>query len=680
MGILRHALPSSNWTRAIAFGSIFLLGPMLPARGQQQAPVDYTAMPMEDLMDIEVTSVSKKEQKLTQTAAAVYVVTEEDIRRSGATSIPEVLRMVPGLEVARISGNKWAVTARGFNGRYSNKLLVLVDNRPIYDPSFSGVLWEFQDVLMEDIDRIEVIRGPGAAMWGANAVNGVIHIITRQAGSEKGGFVSAGGGDEGAFQLARWEGEAGKNLGYRLYLKNTDADQGLATLVDGNAGDLPWKQIHGGGRADWQVSPEDSLTIEAEGSGTDLDELIHFGTLQTGFGPMLRTNTSYNSGDVSVQWKRKPSDTSDMRLQFFYEEHNYDQAIAIKEGYHVADLDFQYRTVLSPRHELMWGGGFRYSVNNQHNFGNYAFLPPNRSDPLYTGFVQDQISIRPDTLVLTLGTKIEHNNYTGVEVQPGVRLSWTPGSHHELWASVARAVAPPSRVQGDMQVDLGSAVLPDGLPMEYRLVGNPKVGSERMIAYEGGYRLHHQGFALDIAGFCNAYRDLRTLQAFPGVVEGSPTSPELVVPIMYMPAEHGVTYGSEVFGQWQVSGRWRVSGSVTLLLMDLHEDLVGASMTPRPLDGSSPSRQFQVHSYFDLTRKIELDTSFYQVGRIASLLVAAYASVDVRLGWKLTRSLELSLASQNLFNHPHVEFVAEDPTIPTMKIGRTAYAKVTWRF
>jgi iron complex outermembrane recepter protein len=675
-------LSVSNWTSAIAFGGLLMLGPTLPlARGQQQPPVDYAAMPLEDLMDIEVTSVSKKEQKLTQTAAAVYVISQEDIRRSGATTIPEVLRMVPGLEVARISGNKWAVTARGFNGRYSNKLLVLVDNRPIYDPSFSGTLWEFQDVLMEDIDRIEIIRGPGAAMWGANAVNGVIHIITRQAGTEKGGFVSAGGGDEErAFETARWEGEAGKSLGYRLYLKSSDRDQGLATLPDGNAGDLPWKQIHGGGRADWQVDSKDSLTMQAEGSASELSELIHFGDTQFGFGPMQRMDTSYDSGDVSVQWKRKPSDTSDMRLQFFYEQHEYDQSIAIKEGFQVADLDFQYRTALSPRHELMWGGGFRYSVNNQKNFGVYAFLPPNRSDPLYTGFIQDEISIRPEKLVVTLGTKIEHNNYTGVEVQPGARLSWTPRPHQEFWTSVARAVSPPSRVQVDMQVDTGSAVEPDGMPIEYRLVGNPQVGSEKMIAYEGGYRLHYKGFSLDFAGFSNAYRDLRTLQLMPGVVEGSPLLPEVVVPIMYMPAEHGFTYGSEISGQWQVSGRWRVSGSATLLLMDLHEDLTGVPMTPRPLDGSSPSRQFQVHSYFDLTRKIEFDTSLYQVGQIASLQIPAYVRVDARLGWKVTRSLELSAASQNLFNHPHVEFAAEDPTVPTMKIGRSAYVKITWRF
>jgi iron complex outermembrane receptor protein len=672
----------SNWTRAVAFGSVFLLGPTLrPARAQQPPPVDYAAMPLEDLMDIEVTSVSKKEQWLRQTAAAVYVITQEDIRRSGATTIPEVLRMVPGLEVARISGNKWAVTARGFNGRYSNKLLVLVDNRPIYDPSFSGVLWEFQEVLLEDIDRIEVIRGPGATMWGANAVNGVIHIITRQAGSENGGLLSAGGGDEErTSETARWEGEAGKSLGYRLYLKNTDRDQGLATLPEGGPGDMPWKEIHGGGRADWQISGKDSLTVQGEASATDLAEVIHFGSSQLGFSPMERMDTSYDSGDVSLQWKRKPSDTSDMQLQFFYEQHNYDQSIAIKEGFQVADLDFQYRTALSPHHELMWGGGFRYSVNNQRNFGVYAFLPPHRSDPLYTGFIQDEISIRPEKLVLTLGTKIEHNNYTGVEVQPGARLSWTPGPHHELWVSVARAVAPPSRVQVDMQIDVGSGTLPNGLPIVYRLVGNPQVGSEKLIAYEGGYRLHRKGFSLDFAGFCNTYRDLRTLQVFPSFLETSTLPPQVVVPLMYVPAAHGSTYGSEISGQWQPSGRWRVTASTTLLRTDLHQDLMGAPNTTGPLDAASPTLQFQAHSYLDLTRKIEFDAALYQVGRIQSLQVPAYARVDVRLGWKLTRSVELSLASQNLFNHPHVEFVAEDPTVPTMKIGRSAYVKLTWRF
>jgi iron complex outermembrane recepter protein len=390
-------------------------------------------------------------------------------------------------------------------------------------------------------------------------------------------------------------------------------------------------------------------------------------------------NTSYDSGDISLQWKRKPSDTSDMRLQFFYEQHSYNQSSAAKENLQTADLDFQYRTVLSPRHELMWGGGFRYSLTQGHDFGPYTFLPPNRSDPLFSGFFQDEISIRPETLVLTLGTKIEHNNYTGVEVQPGARLSWAPSPHQELWASVARAVSPPSLMNVGMQVSTGTFASPGGLPIETFLVANPQLGPETMIAYEGGYRRHYKRFSLDIAGFRNDYRDLRTLQTFPGVFEASP-SPQVVVPSKYVPATHGSTYGSEISGQWQVSGRWRVSGSATLLLMDLHEDLFGMPATPLPLDGSSPSLQFQVHSYFDLTRKIEFDTSLYQVGRIASLQVPAYVRVDARLGWKLTRSLDISLASENLLNHPHVEFVGEDTTNPVMKIGRSAYAKVTWRF
>ena len=638
-------------------------------------------MPLEDLMDVEITSVSKKEQKLAQTAAAVSVITQEDIRRSGATTLPEVLRMVPGLEVARISGNEWAVTARGFNGRASSKLLVLVDNRPIYDPSFSGVLWEFQEVELEDIDRIEVIRGPGAAMWGANAVNGVISIITRQAGSEKGGFVSVSGGDEErAVETARWDAGLGANLGYRLYLKNTDRDQGLATMPEGGPGGLPWKEIHGGGRVDWKLSDKDSLMVEGEASATDLDEVVHFGSTQFGFSPMERMTTSYDAGDISLQWKRKPSDTSEMQLQFFYDQHNYHQPLAIQEGLQVADVDFQYRTALSERHELMWGAGFRYSKNDQHNSAIYTFHPADRSDPLYSGFVQDQISIRPDRLILTLGTKIEHNNYTGMEVQPGARLSWMRSPHQEVWASIARAVSTPSRIYTDLEVNVATLFSPGGPEIVSRLIGNPNLLSEQMVAYETGYRLHYNAFALDLAAFTNVYRDLRSLQLLPSFVDTTTNPPVVVMPLEYFPKQHGITYGSEVAAQWQAAAHWRVSASTTILRMDLTEDPVGTLATPRPLDGSSPSLQFQAHSDLDVTRKIQFDTSLYQVGRIASLDVPAYVRIDARIGWKLTRSLELSLASQNLLNHPHVEFVAEDGTTPTMKIGRSAYAKLTWRF
>ena len=677
---------SPVWKRLIAIVGLCLAGGIPPAGyGQTDTPVDLYALPLEDLLKIKVTSVSRKEQSLKDTPAAVFVVTQEDIRRSGYTTLPEVLRMVPGLQVARISGTEWAITARGFNGRYANKLLVLLDGRPIYSPTFSGVFWEYVDVVLEDIDRIEVIRGPGATMWGANAVNGVISIFTRRAGTEHGGFVSAQGGDfERQSQTARWEDQAGKGFGYRVYCRDSLREQDFATPLNGGAANGPWHNQHAGGRIDWQATDKDSLSVEAEGYRSAIDEMQAFAFPTPPFGAFKHVSTRYESGDVTLRWNHKQSETSEMTLQFFYDQHDLDQSnptvSGIGEGLKQADLDMQYRTRVSPRHELIWGAGFRYSVNDQRNSFTIGFLPAHRADPLYTAFVQDEISLIPNTLLLTLGSKIEHNNYTGMEVQPGVQLFLSLDTHQGLWASVSRAVSTPARNYTDLAITGFYGLLPTGLPTFVNTQGNPDAPSEKVMAYETGYRLHAKRWALDAAGFFNRYNDVKDLEALAPIMQLSGRTPQLSIPLEYFPTIHGSSYGLELSGYWNPTNRWRLSASDTLMLMDLKNAPVGTVLYNGPLDGSSPTNQFQVHSGWDLTRKLELDTALYHVGRIGSLQVPSYTTVDAHIGWKLTSRLELGLAAQNLLNESHLEFVPEDPSIPSMNIGRTANVKLTWRF
>ncbi|MRR07522.1 MAG: TonB-dependent receptor, partial [Deltaproteobacteria bacterium] len=400
--------------------------------GSDGQNLNLSELGLEDLMNIQVTSVSKKEQKLSDAAAAVFVVTREDIRRSGATSIPEVLRMVPGIQVARLDANKWAVSARGFNDRFADKLLVLMDGRTVFTPLFSGVYWDVQDTMLEDIDRIEVVRGPGAALWGANAFNGVINIITKHSQETQGGLLSAGGGtEERGFGGARFGGRVGDDTYYRLYAKYFSRDAGVD--ASGDRGEDDWSVLRGGFRVDSDLSANDSVTVQGDIYRGKEGETYTIPLLIPPFSRTFDWDTDIAGSNILSRWTRTLSDTADMTLQLYYDRTERDMAI-IGEDRDTIDVDFQNRFKCGSRHEIVWGWGYRFSHESITNKVAITFAPNRRSDNLYSFFAQDDISLIEDRLRLVLGSRFEHNEFTGWEIQPNIRLIWTPDYRQTVWA------------------------------------------------------------------------------------------------------------------------------------------------------------------------------------------------------------------------------------------------------
>ncbi|MGH9664748.1 MAG: TonB-dependent receptor plug domain-containing protein, partial [Bryobacteraceae bacterium] len=432
--------------RGVALQAILFLVLAAPLGASPQngakPPANLGDASLEELMNVEVTSVSKKDEKLSQTAAAIYVITQEDIRRSGATTIPDLLRMAPGLDVAQIDTNIWAVSARGFNSRFANKLLVLVDGRSVYSEIFSGTFWDSQDMVLEDIDRIEVIRGPGATMWGADAVNGVVNIITKPAKDTQGGLMSAAGGaGERGFGELQYGGRLGSQGYYRAYAKTLDRGPELATDPGEAQGD--WSTAGGGFRLDWNTSPRDSVLAEGNiyGSGgrREIDQVMPappFSTENVG-------RAEANGGSLMSRWQRRLSNGAEIGVQVSY-DHAYRDALAFRFTENVADVDFHYRLPLGERNSLVWGLGYRFTDLAMNGTFGVNLSPQNRQDNLFQGFVQDEWALIPDRVTFTAGSKFEHNPFTGFEIQPGMRLAWTPAPLHTFWVAVSRAVRTPA--------------------------------------------------------------------------------------------------------------------------------------------------------------------------------------------------------------------------------------------
>jgi iron complex outermembrane recepter protein len=451
------------------------------ALSAQQRPPDLAELSLEDLMNVRVTSAAKKEQALSQTPAAVYVITGEDMRRSGITTLPDALRLAPGVDVAQLSSDTWAVSIRGFNGLHSNKLLVLIDGRSVYSSVFSGVLWNKEDLMLEDVERIEVIRGPGAALWGANAVNGVINIITKSAHETQGGLLTLGGGmyDRGLGQ-ARYGSSDGHNLDYRLYGKyfNRNSLGGVANVYQGSG----WDMTRGGFRADWNPATHDTLIAEGSIYRGETGELAYQIIPPMAFlGPAPLVDS--NGGDLLLRWKHTLAGGAEMAWQAYYDR-THQGNFVFGQNENVFDLDFQHHVPLAGRHDVIWGGGFRSTQvrSTQANFTT-ASIQPDTDLHLFSAFVQDEIALVPQRLWVTAGSRFEHNDYTGWEVQPSLRLLYKLQPHQ----AVSRAVRTPSVYEESIQMPVPLA---PGVPIPATLVGNPNLSSESLLAYELGYRVN----------------------------------------------------------------------------------------------------------------------------------------------------------------------------------------------
>jgi len=468
---------------------------------------DLTDLSLEELMSIEVTSVSKKEQNLFLTPAAVHVITEEDIRRSGATNIPEALRLVPGLSVAQVDTNKWAITSRGFNGLFASKLLVLIDGRSVYTPLFSGVYWDVQDTLLEDLDRIEVIRGPGATVWGANAVNGVINIITKRSEETQGSFISSGGGSqETGFAGLRYGGSVGEDLHYRIYTKYFN--RGNFARSSGLEGADQWDVSRGGFRLDWKVSEKDSLTLHGDFYDGDMGQTLIFPTLSPPFTVVLDDRTQVVGGNLVGRWTRTVFDKSEIEVQTYYDRSERNGAL-LGEVRDLFDLELKHHWSRSEGHDVVWGFGYRVTSDELRNSIVVSLDPLSRTDHLFNGFLQDEITLAPDGLWLTVGSKFEHNSYTGWEIQPSAKLMWMPHHRHALWTGVSRAVRMPARTNSEFRINFAAYPDPTGLLTLISIFGNPDLSAEDLLAYELGYRFQPKSsLSFDVATFYNVYKDL----------------------------------------------------------------------------------------------------------------------------------------------------------------------------
>jgi iron complex outermembrane recepter protein len=630
---------------------------------------------LDDLIQVETFNpkaglAARKVQKLSDTAAALFVITQEDIRRAGITRIAEALRMVPGVQVARIDANKWAISARGLNGQYTSKLLVMVDGRSVYTQLRSEVFWDVQDLLIEDIERIEVIRGPGASLWGANAVNGVINIVTKSAKETQGTLLTThfGHNKEQAIIGIRQGGELENGLSYRIYGKFYEHENFVN--AQGQEHNDNWEMKRGGFRLDWENSERDTLTFQGDAyQGTANQQLFvvfpQFGPLNDqvdteGFNLLGRWQRDFTHGNIILQT---------------YLDHTERQDASLGEIRKTYDIDFQHRWQRNETQEIIWGLGFHHTRDHIKNSIALTYEPDKRGDNLFSAFIQGEFLLNPD-LRLTAGTKVEHNDYTGFEIQPTLRGLWTINPQHSLWAAISRAVRTPSRSEANASLN---AIIPtpEGFA-RINSISNQDFQSENLLAYELGYRFNlAQQFLLDMSLFFNQYDKLRNLV----------NKPLTMSPILKFQTNnqmYGEIFGLELATHWQVLETWRLVGTYSYLQVQLHLDGITIPLIPigESEENENPHHQATLRSLLTLPHHLEFDTALYYVDNVPQKSAAHYLRTDVRLGWKPISALDLSIGVRNLFDKQHREFgdVFSGNTVIASEVPRTFYLQLKYQF
>ncbi len=656
---------------ALAVALLYLPAIALAAEASEDipSPSRLKKLSLEELLDIDVTSVSKYPEKLSIAAAAITALTQEDIHRSGVSSIPEALRLIPGMSVARLDSHNWAISSRGFNDIFANKLLVMIDGRTVYTPLFSGVFWEVQDTMLEDIDRIEVVRGPGATLWGANAVNGVINIITKSARQTQGLLITAGGGtEERAFTSIRYGVKVNPDAFLRVYAKYYDRDS--AVLANATDAHDSWDMFRAGFRLDWDPNQQNALTLQGDIYAGREDQ-TYFVPIRT-FPFAARTPATLNvaGGNVLGRWTRNFSNASTLTVQAYYDRTVRNTPI-FSETRDTGDFDLQHRFTLGDRQEVVWGLGYRATGDNLKNTLNVTILPASRTLQLFSAFVQDDISIVPERLRLTIGSKFEHNDFTGLEVQPSVRALWTPGRAQTIWAAVSRAVRTPSIAETSIRLNPAPpAPIPPG---RLTINGNPAMDSEKLVAYELGYRVQPiDQLKFDLALFYNDYDQLRTLEP----IRPGPVSPSLVANNL-----EGHTYGAETTVTAQVSQSWRLQGSYSYLKAHLHPKAGSRDLRSEGIaEGSSPRHQFFLRSLFDLGWGIQFDSTLRYVDALPWPGIPSYVTLDARLAWSPRENVEFAVIGQNLLDDRHPEFAPTFIGTQPTEVQRSVFGTMTLRF
>ena len=596
------------------------------------SPGALKKLSLDELMSIEVRSVSRRPERLSEAASAVQVITQEDIRRSGATRLTEALRLAGNLAVTQIDAAQWSISARGFNSPLANKLLVLIDGRSVYTPLFAGVFWDAQDVMLEDIAQIEVISGPGATQWGANAMNGVINVTTRRANDTQGLLLLGAGGSELHGKAgARYGGALGPNARFRVYGQYGDRDG--TTGPDGNPVGNDWTMGQGGFRVGWDPSSDDHFTFQ----GDLYEDRVNL----AGGNELFHRNINLLS-----RWSHRLSERSDLRVQAYFDRGRREVLPLESDLLETLDLDLQHHIALGERNDVVWGVAYRQVWDD---FSSPVLPPEIQQTALTTvsAFAQDEIALVPSRLHLTLGTKLEHNEYTDFEVQPSLRLAWQAAERQTVWAAVSRAVRTPSRLDRD-------------------LLPGQDFGAETLLAYELGYRAQAaERLSLSLATFYHDYDDIRS-------VETSPT-------VRLANGQEGESYGAELTVRYTPIDRWQLQAGWTELRVDIGPKEGSTDMTFGRSEAADSRRNLYLRSFLDLPRGLSLDGGFRYVSRITNPDIATpgYGELDLRLAWLPVPRLELSLTGQNLLHQDHPEFGFAGTT---QSIKRGVYTKVVWGF
>jgi iron complex outermembrane receptor protein len=643
---------------------------------------DLNDMTLEDLMNVQVTSVSKKAEAIADAPAAVTVIDQDAINRSGFSTIPDLLRLVPGMEVARINSYTWAISARGFNDQYANKLLVLQDGRTLYSPIDGGVFWNSVDYVIQDLDRIEVIRGPGATLWGSNAVNGVINITTKDARDTQGWLVSGRGSNDDSGLSARYGGKIDSDTFYRVYVKGKydqgfESDPGVSPAI--NDGADHWYAMRGGFRLDKHPGDADAITLQGDFDDAQIRTPSPVPITQPPFMTRDVFNGSSTSGNMLGRWSHSFSEDSDFAVQMYYDYLAVNQGTA-EFSEDAIDLDAHDRFTMGKRNEVTWGAGYRVYFTHNPDMLATSWNPQRQTRNLYNIFLQDKLTILPDHLFLTGGTKLEHNDFTGFELEPSGRLLWTPDKQNSIWASISRATRSPDDIDTELKTTYATFAVPNGsggtVPGRVEVMGIPNFASEKLVAYELGYRVQLcKAAAVDISGFYNHYTSLQTL------VTGNPIlGPTVIIPARIENGERGYTTGIEVASNLTVTDRWRLAGSYSLLFTKLEASPGAPNSNYQADDGAAPRNQAQLHSYLDITRQLHLNAGVYFVDRIPEYQIPAYISTDLNVTWEPREDLELMLGVSGLVDNNHPEYGTTANQGYADQVPRTVYAQVTWRF
>lgn len=610
------------------------------------SPSELKKLPLEQLIDLQITSASRRPEKLSETSSAVDVITGEDIERAGITNIPDALRLGAEMDVAQIDGHTWAISARGFNGSISNKMQVLMDGRSLYTPLFSGVFWDVQQAFLPDIDQIEIIRGPGATLWGANAVNGVINIRTKSADETQGVLLYGGGGfEQDGFGGVRYGGKVGEETYYRLYVMHQN-NEGLP--LEGDGGEDEFQITKGGFRIDSKAFGGDIVTLQGDFYGGKAEQLSG-------------DDIDVDGQNILGRWTHQFAGDSSLTLQSYWDRTYRLVPGTFEEGRNTFDIETQYQTRLG-EHYIVAGANYRLSHDDISNLGpGIAFIPESDTQHLASGYVQDEWRIIPDTFFITGGSKFEWNSFSGFEIQPTGRFTWLPSKEQTVWGAISRAVRTPTRIDEDL-------VAPNpgfgGAPL---LIPNRNFDSETLIAYELGYRFRPTtNLSFDAAAYYNDYDNLRSVEPLPGGRFQIQNKLE------------GESYGGSLTAKWQVTEWWQVGGNVSLFHVDIHRAEGGRDLNNGTSESNDPECSFVIHSAMDLPWHVRFDAYLRYVDDLPSPPhTPSYLTADVRLAWTAFKNCEIAIVGRNLFDDAHPEFAT---TNITREVERTVYGTFKWSF